>query len=148
LGGEIALKRAEFLEFACDWTGEAIRSLPEDPVIVTQRAEALLLSQQTAAAKPLWENLCQTERHPQALAALILCAVVESQSVPLTQNAVEEMAASKAFIGWYQRLVETRAQETILRLNSKVDALKESLPTAAGLLASAMEEVKQAVAVA
>ena len=50
LGGEIALGQAELLEFARDWTGEAFRALPENPVLAAQRAEALLLNGDTAAA--------------------------------------------------------------------------------------------------
>jgi tetratricopeptide (TPR) repeat protein len=41
LGAEIALGRAEFLEFARDWTAEAVQALPENPILAAQRAEAL-----------------------------------------------------------------------------------------------------------
>jgi GT2 family glycosyltransferase/glycosyltransferase involved in cell wall biosynthesis len=144
-GGELALQRAEYLEFACDWTSEAIRCLPDDPVILAQRAEVLLLSEQTAAAKPLWERVCNGARPPHALAAIILCAAAESEPMPETRDSTEETAASKAFLGWYQRLIGAGARETILLLNSRVDELKESLPTAAQLLSIAMEEAKQPV---
>ncbi|HEU5125172.1 MAG TPA: glycosyltransferase [Verrucomicrobiae bacterium] len=142
LGAEIALKQREFLEFACDWTSEAIRALPNDPTIIAFRAEALLLSQQTQHARPLWEKACNCVRPPNALAAFILCSAVESQPIPETRNADEELAASKAFVGWYQRLVNAGAKETVIRLNSRVDALRTSLPTAARLLDSALAEAK------
>ncbi|MBC8094792.1 MAG: glycosyltransferase, partial [Akkermansiaceae bacterium] len=142
LGAEIALNRPEFLEFACDWTSEAMRALPDDPAILAYRAEALLLSQQTSHAHPLWERACNCVRPPNALAALILCSTVESQPIPRTRDAAEETATSKAFVDWYQRLLNVGAQETLVCLNSRVEALRESLPTAASLLDSALAEVK------
>ncbi len=143
LGAEIALSNPEFLEFACDWTGEAIKAMPEEKAIIAFRAEALLLSQQTKDAHPLWERACNCARPPQALAALILCSAVESQPIPPTRDASEETATSRAFVGWYQRLVNAGAQETILRLNSRVNELRQSLPTAATLLDSAIASARE-----
>ncbi len=143
LGGEIALGRPDFLEFARDWTGEAVRCLPDDPVIAAQRAEVLLLGGQAANAQPLWERACNGARPPRALAAWILCSAAGSGTVPSTRNAAEETAVSRAFIEWYQRLVSAGARETILRLNSRVDAFRESLPTAARLLDSALAEAEK-----
>jgi tetratricopeptide (TPR) repeat protein len=143
LGAEIALKNPEFLEFACDWTGEAIRALPEDKTLIAYRAEALLLSQQTKDAHPLWERACNCVRPPNALAALILCSAVESQPIPPTRDPAEEAATSKAFVGWYQKLLSARAEQTIVRLNSRVNDLRTSLPTAAKLLDSAITAAQQ-----
>src|SRR5262249_18452878 len=55
-GGEVALSRPDFREFALDWTSEAIRHFPEDALIIVQRAEALLLSQEIEPALPLWRK--------------------------------------------------------------------------------------------
>ena len=41
-----------------------------------------------------------------------------------------------------KRLVNAGAKETVIRLNSRVDALRTSLPTAARLLDSALAEAK------
>ena len=43
LGGDIALAPAtpEFLAFADDWTREAIKSLPQNPLLLAQREDAL-----------------------------------------------------------------------------------------------------------
>jgi glycosyltransferase involved in cell wall biosynthesis/tetratricopeptide (TPR) repeat protein len=142
LGGEIALSRREFLEFACDWTGEAVRHLPEDPVLIDQRAEVLLLVGQLAGARQLWEKACNGTRPPRALAAVILCAAAGSEAVPPTTGAAEETATSRAFLEWYQRLVSAGANDTIVRLNSRVDSFRDSLPTAARLLDSALAEAK------
>ena len=56
LGGEIALTQPEFLEFARDWTGEAIKYFPEKQSILLQRAEALLLSGDAEQALPFWRR--------------------------------------------------------------------------------------------
>jgi glycosyltransferase involved in cell wall biosynthesis len=134
LGGEIALGRPEFLEFARDWTGEAIRQLPEDGVIVAQRAEALLLSQQTTEALPLWSRAINGQRPPRALAAQIICATAASQPMEKLRDAPEEAAVSRAFVDWYRRLVTSGARETIVHLNSRVELLRPILPSAAGVL--------------
>ena len=134
LGGEIALGKPEFLEFARDWTAEAIRQLPEDGAIVAQRAEALLLSQQPAAALPLWTRAVNGERPPRALAAQILCATMAVQPVEKLQSSLEETAVSRAFVDWYRRLVTVGARDTIVHLNSRVDSLRPILPSAAVVL--------------
>ncbi|HZT22551.1 MAG TPA: hypothetical protein VFB55_06555, partial [Verrucomicrobiae bacterium] len=134
LGGDIALSRPSFLEFARDWTAEAIRQLPDDNVIVAQRAEALLLSQQAGEALPLWTRAVNGERPPRALAAHILCATLTAQLPPALRDASEEAAVSRAFVDWYRRLVNIGARETIVGLNSRVETLRPVLPSAATLL--------------
>jgi glycosyltransferase involved in cell wall biosynthesis len=143
LGGEIALSRLEFLAFAHDWTGEAIRRLPDDAVVIAQRAEVLLLRQEVANARPLWERACKASRPPRALAAFILCSAAGSEQVSPTRGADEETATSQAFVEWYRRLISAGANETVGRLNSRVDALRDALPTAARLLDSAIAEVQK-----
>ncbi len=144
-GGELALSRPEFLEFARDWTGEAARYLADDPVIVAQRAEALMLSGDTGAAAALWKQVCNGSRPPRAFAALIVCATAASESVPSTENPAEETAVSRAFLDWYQRLIAAGARQTVLKLNARVAALRESLPTAARMIECAMREARMAV---
>jgi tetratricopeptide (TPR) repeat protein/GT2 family glycosyltransferase len=134
LGGEIALSRPEFLEFARDWTAEAIRLLPDDGIIVAQRAEVLLLSQELAAALPLWSRAVNGERPPRAVAAQILCGTATAQPVAGLCGHAEEAAVSRAFVDWYRRLVTTGARNAIVGLNSRVEMLRPVLPTAAGVL--------------
>jgi tetratricopeptide (TPR) repeat protein len=134
LGGEIALGKPEFLEFARDWTATAIEQLPDDAVIVAQRAEALLLSQNTTEALPLWTRAINGERPPRALAAQIICAMAASHSAEKLRDAPEEAVVSRAFVDWYRRLVGAGARETIIQLNSNVEMLRPILPLAAGIL--------------
>jgi len=139
LGAEIALSQPEFLEFAGDWTGEAITALPENPVIATQRAEALMLNGDTAAACELWEKLWQSEPQPRTLAALILCEIGEDK----TRHAPaenEERATSIAFLEWYKKLIAVRAQAVISQVNGRIEVMSRSLPTAAQMLEAALCE--------
>ncbi|HEY1716973.1 MAG TPA: glycosyltransferase [Verrucomicrobiae bacterium] len=140
-GGEIALSKPDFLEFARDWTGEAMRYAAEDFAVAAQRAEVLMLSGDTAAAMELWERIWNSEREPRILAALILCEAVESPTTHAPQDEQEEAAASRAFIGWYRKLLTAKAQQTIVRLNEQTDKLSRALPGAAKILESTMAEV-------
>jgi glycosyltransferase involved in cell wall biosynthesis/Flp pilus assembly protein TadD len=144
-GGEIALSRPDFLGFARDWTGEAMRYVPEDPVIAAQRAETLMLSGDTASALGLWERLWSAEPQPRTLAALILCETTESKT-PHVPHAPDEPATSRAFITWYQRLVAMRAMTVIVRLNERTDKISQALPTAARMIEKALAEAQQQTA--
>jgi GT2 family glycosyltransferase len=140
LGGEIALSRPEFLEFATDWTGEAIHALPNESAIAAHRAEALLMSQQTGGALKLWTAICNGERAPRALAAALLCATVNSQPLPRPASSAEEVAVSRAFVEWYRRLVNAGAEKTITCLNARAEALRPALPTAMKILDAVLAE--------
>jgi len=144
LGGQIALSRPEFLEFACDWTGEAIRNAAGDPQIPAQRAEALMLSGQTAAASDLWEQVYHRAPQPAALAALILCETVESSTPHAPEDDAGEAATSRAFIGWYKKMLAAKANGTLLRLNEQTARLSRVLPGAARLLEAALAEARNA----
>ena len=139
-GSEIALSRPEFLEFARNWTGEAMRYVPEDAAVASQRAEALMLSGDTAPAAELWEKVWNTGRQSRALAALILCQAIESQTTYAPDEGPEEAAVSRAFIAWYQRLIAMRAKTVTTRLNEQIDKLSRALPTAAKMLEKALAE--------
>jgi glycosyltransferase involved in cell wall biosynthesis/FMN phosphatase YigB (HAD superfamily)/cellulose synthase/poly-beta-1,6-N-acetylglucosamine synthase-like glycosyltransferase len=143
LGGQIALSSSEFLEFGRDWTGEAIRHVPEDSVVNMQRAEMLLLSEDTAGARLLWQKLWNSERKPQMLAALILCEMAEGTITQKPEDNKDEIAASRAFIEWYQKLFAARAQKTLTRLMEQMNALSGTLPSAAKILGAAMAEAKK-----
>jgi glycosyltransferase involved in cell wall biosynthesis/FMN phosphatase YigB (HAD superfamily)/Tfp pilus assembly protein PilF len=143
LGGEVALSKPEFLEFARDWTGEAIRQLPDDGCIVAQRAEVLLLSQEIVAALPFWNRTINGERPPRAVAAQILCATASSQPVVGLSGRDEEIVVSRAFMDWYRRLVSVGARNTVIGLNSRVEILRPILPAAAGILDGVNEETRK-----
>jgi glycosyltransferase involved in cell wall biosynthesis/FMN phosphatase YigB (HAD superfamily)/tetratricopeptide (TPR) repeat protein len=147
LGGEIALARAELLEFARDWTGEAVGALPENPDLAGQRAEALLLSGDPAAALALWEEIWNRDRSARTLAALILCETAESPTTHAPEEGADELAASRAFIEWYQKLITVRSQALVARVNEQLEKLARALPTAAQMLESVLTESETAAEV-
>jgi glycosyltransferase involved in cell wall biosynthesis/ADP-heptose:LPS heptosyltransferase/chemotaxis methyl-accepting protein methylase len=142
MGGEISLSRPEFLGFARDWTGEAIRYVAEDSIVIAQRAEALMLNGDTAAAVELWECLWNAGRQPRALAALILCQAIELPTTHAPEDGSDELAVSRAFIAWYQRLIAMRSKAVINRLNEQTDKLSRALPTAARMIEKALAETQ------
>jgi hypothetical protein len=101
------------------------------------------LRQEIDSARPLWEKACNGSRPPRALAAFILCSAAGAGKVLPTQSTAEEAATSQAFIEWYQRLISAGANQTVVRLNSRVDSFRDSLPTAARLLESALSIAEQ-----
>lgn len=143
LGGQIALSQPEFLEFARDWTGEAVRHVPEDPIATAQRAEALMLSGDTAGARDLWEKLWNIERAPQTLAALIVCEIAAGAPTYRPDDNKNEIAASRAFIGWYRKLIAARAQKTLAGVMKHIGALGSVLPSAAKTLDAAIAEANR-----
>lgn len=141
LGGEIALGRGDYLEFALDWTAEAFKALPENPIVAAQRAEALMLNGEPAAAAQLWEKIWSSEHEPRTLAALILCEMAAGQQQLHRPNeGPDEQATSRAFIEWYQKLIAARAKPVLDKINGRLDPLARSLPFAVRLLRNALSE--------
>lgn len=138
LGSELALSRPEFLEFALDWTSEAVKLAPPDALLAGQRATALLLSGDADAALPFWKSAAATGA-PTALAALTLCEVLGNHPHSLASSA-HEPVVSREFLGWYRRLIEVNAGALVLQLNARLASIASILPTAAQSLSSAMAE--------
>jgi hypothetical protein len=80
---------------------------------------------------------------PAVLAAWILCETVELPTTQAPQEGQGEVAASRAFIAWYQKLVSVKACKTILRLNEQTDKLSRALPSAARMLEAALTEASR-----
>ncbi len=137
-GGGLAVSRPEFLEVALDWTAAALSHSPDDPPLLQQRAEALTLAGQCAAALPLWRSL-QTSSDSRGLAAFILCALADDDTLPPVPGHLESQA-SQYFLNWYRRLLQFNARETVDRLNNRLDTLSALLPSAAGILSTAVAE--------
>ncbi|HEX4349540.1 MAG TPA: hypothetical protein VH251_04105, partial [Verrucomicrobiae bacterium] len=147
LGGEIALSQPEFLEFARDWTSEAFKALPENPIIAAQRAEVLTLSSEPSVAAQIWEKLWSSEHEPRTLAALILCEVANGQPAHAPNPGTDEQATSRAFVEWYQKLIAAHAKPLVEKINGRVEALARPLPTAGQMLQAALSEVAAPVGV-
>ena len=136
LGGEIALSRKEFLEFAGDWTGEAIRHHPQDAAVLAQRAEWVMLQGDYARAAELWSRLPAVAAHDQA--AWTICHLLSGG--PSEPRIDDERAVSRALIESYQRWLSLGAVDLIRRLNASVDPLEKLLPSAAQCLHAALAE--------
>ena len=145
LGGELALSQPEFLEFAQDWTGEAIKHFPEDSAILLQRAEALMMNQQPALALPFWSR-AHSPDSPRRLAALVLCEALQGDCRRHFPPALEK-AVSQEFIQWYRRLLKFKAHATVKHINEKLGELQTVLPAAVNTLGAAMKQAEAAVAV-
>ena len=153
LGGQIALSRPQFLEFARDWTAEAIRCLPDEPALIAQRAEALLLSQDTAGAGDLWRRCCEAkaDQHgsvvPAArIAALLLCDLVEGRPLLLALPDSEQASVTRAFIDWYRKCVAAAAGDVIAALHARTRGLAQILPEAARLIEAVIAEAARTTA--
>jgi len=145
LGGEIALSRTEFLEFALEWTTEAFKALPENPVIAAQYAEALMLNNKPAEAAKLWEPICRSEPEARTLAALILSEIAAGLTPHAPNPGTDEQSASRAFVEWYQKLIAVRAKLLIEAVNGRLDPLAQVLPSAAEMLRNALSEASAPV---
>jgi hypothetical protein len=88
----------------------------------------------------LWERIWNTGRPPRALAALILCETIDSETTHAPDEGQEEALVSRAFIAWYQRLITMRAKAVVSRINEQTDKLSRALPTAARMIEKALAE--------
>ena len=137
LGGKIALSRPEFLEFARDWTAEALKHFPRHPQFAAQRAEALLLDGQVGEALLLWRRSGGAE-DPRRLAARVICELLSGGSCPVP--AALELTVSREFLKWYQAFATWQTTSVLQALNVKTAQLQQMLPSAGGLLEQAMLE--------
>jgi len=143
VGGKIALEHPDFLEFAGEWTGEALKYMPRDPRIVMLRAEALLLRGRVEEALPLWRRVPNEAR---AVAASVICAVAAGQTVERVTGP-SEAAVNQECLAWLRRLVPWGAGSVIMKLDENVQALRMALPAAADTLQAAFSQAREPRAV-
>ncbi|HTD64964.1 MAG TPA: glycosyltransferase [Candidatus Limnocylindria bacterium] len=138
LGGHVALSKPEFLEFACDWTSEAMKSHGDQPAIIEQRATALLLSGKPNEALLLWKKLDDRRNHSYR-AAIIICETLLDQR---TEAGISDVAGpvNQEFVFWYRRLLGADASQMIEVLNQRMDSLRRVVPEAVRLLEAALAE--------
>lgn len=143
LGGQIALSDLQFLEFAGNWTSEALHLFPKNPTIIAQRAEALLLAGDVEGSLTLWRQNA-SPAHPRARAAEILCESLSGQIAARVKGTAEELQVSQSLLEWYRKLLEVGAHELVSRINSALPKLAEALPTAAQVMSAALAEADTA----
>jgi tetratricopeptide (TPR) repeat protein len=138
-GGRIALSKPEFVSFAADWTGEAIKLFPADPGVRLLRAEALTMIQDTPGALQLWQSLSLPSNARQ-LAAKLICQLADGQEVHLEPSF--EPAVSQEFIAWYRALIAVGADKLVLTINSCLNQICQVLPRAGKILEQALDEAQ------
>ena len=140
LGGEIALSQPGFLEFACDWTSEALNAFPSHPLFIAQCAQALLLSQKMEQSAHLWNQLPTPAATQEA--ARILAHFLAAKPCD-TRSAHPEPLLSQEFLKWCRRLIEYNATSAIYELNNRMAELEELLPTFVKIWTATVAEIKQ-----
>jgi tetratricopeptide (TPR) repeat protein len=137
-GGQVALSQPEFLDFACDWTGEAAKIFPAHASIAEQRAQALLLNGRIDEAFPLWRQLAAGPNLSHR-AALLVCEA--RLNLPLSPVPPElAVRVSHEFVSWYRRLLAANAKKVVNVLNQRMDLLRPVVPGAVRTLEAAMAE--------
>jgi tetratricopeptide (TPR) repeat protein len=137
LGGQIALGRPEMLEFAMDWTSEAIKYLSESKEILALRAEALLLSGDAVQSLGFYERAGSKE--PSRQAGLIACQIIAGQR-PACVALKEEQPISQEFLRIYRRLLARNDSNTIREINEHLDLLDPVLPLVTDMLRAVLAE--------
>lgn len=135
LGSAIALSDPTFIEFAVDWTAEAVKHCPSQQTIMIQRAEALLLAQNPTEALRYWG---QPDALPAASqqAASFICALVAGQPLQGYARILsgQEAAIGHEFFQWYRRLVAFGAGQVVRDINGRLADLQKLLPAVAEVL--------------
>ena len=142
LGGQVALSQVAFLDFAQNWTAEAMKHFPKHPAILLQRAETLLLGQQVEAALPFWVE-AQEQGSARRLAALTICEFLTGHCRRRFASA-DERLVSQEFLKWYRRLIAFGAHSLVRQLNERLAELGDILPGAVGVLTAALKQAEAA----
>ena len=137
-GGALSLRQRDTLEFALDWSREALKHLPEHPTLQRQRAETLLLNGHVHEALPLWSEVSQSNEAANS-SGLILCRLFagESQSALPPER---EVAVSQDLIRRYRQSVEMGLDGWVNALHQRVGTLRQTLPSAARLIDQVVAE--------
>jgi len=138
-GGQVALSRPEYFEFAADWTSEAHKLHSSHPAIIGQRATVLLLGGEAEAALTLWRELDSTTNAVNR-AAIAICEALAGQAVTPVNGAIAP-AANQEFLNWYRRLLAVNAERLVAVLHQRMDVWRGAAPLAARLIEAAMSEV-------
>lgn len=132
VGSAIALRQKDSHEFALDWSGEALKHLPDNPILKRQRAETLLLNGHFGDALPLWLELARNNDDACA-SGLILCRLFAGE--PLSGLPPDrERSVSQDLIRRYRQAVELGLDGWVQAFHERLGALHQALPSAARLI--------------
>jgi tetratricopeptide (TPR) repeat protein len=139
LGGVIALKKPDFIEFALDWTGEAVKQHGQNPGLLEQRGEALTLAGQVEAAWRVWQQV--RPAGSAAAAGLLVCETVLGRKPTSIHPSIREKADAE-FLKMYRRLLQWNASEVVNCLNARIEVWREFAPNTGQMLEAAMAEAE------
>jgi glycosyltransferase involved in cell wall biosynthesis/Tfp pilus assembly protein PilF len=138
VGTAISLRHKDTLEFALDWSGEALKHLPDNPILKRQRAETLLLNGHVHEALPLWSQAAQSS-DAAAASGLILCRLFAGESLQSLPPDYER-AVSQEVIRRYRDSVELGLDDWVEALHQRLKPLHQALPSAARLIQQVVTE--------
>jgi Flp pilus assembly protein TadD len=144
LGAQIALSHPEHLEFARAWTEQAAKNFPNDPTLLRQRAEALLLNQDVDQALPLWRR-AHLPASMRQRAALVLCELLTGDRQHHF-DAAEEPALSQEVVYWYRQCIRMGAHSLIHQLHERMETIRLTLPTFVRVCEAAHRQARQVAA--
>ncbi|MGC9034258.1 MAG: glycosyltransferase [Verrucomicrobiia bacterium] len=136
LGARIALNNQNLIEFALQWTEEALKFCPDNPELIEYRADALLLNGRIDEAIECFERLPVSARQQ---ASIIFCEVIKGDC-NRSYDEVNERAISFELIKLYRQCINSRALSVINCFHDNVGALQSALPTAAQIIKKALFE--------
>jgi tetratricopeptide (TPR) repeat protein len=136
LGARVALSHPDFIEFARDWTTEAVKHHPNNPDLSAARGETLLLTQQFADALPWWQRL---DNAPRSLSARVLCELMQGE-LSIDGPPAHEVETSREFLNWYRRLIQFRAGAGVQAIGERLELLGIVLPSAGHTLRQVLAE--------
>jgi len=76
---------------------------------------------------------------------LILCELAGGAAVHKLEGEADELAVTRSFIEWYQRLISVRANAVVKNVNDRLEKLSQVLPTAAQMIGDALAETSNCV---
>jgi glycosyltransferase involved in cell wall biosynthesis/tetratricopeptide (TPR) repeat protein len=137
-GGALSLRQRDTLEFALDWSSEALKHLPDHPNLQRQRAETLLINGHVHEALPLWSEVSRSNDAASSC-GLILCRLFAGE--PLSALPPDrEAAVSQDLIRRYRQSVELGLDGWVHALHQRVGTLRQALPSAARLIDQVVAE--------
>ncbi len=143
LGGDVALQKPDFIEFALDWTGEAVKTQSRHGALLEQRATALLLADHAADAWPIWQRLTENSPSPASApswAARAICEAAAGGTAAAPPTGVSSAAIDSEFLAWYRRLLKWNASTTVGEINRRIEHWRAFAPKTAQMLESALAE--------
>ena len=123
---------------------EAVKNHPRNAALLTQCAEALLLSHEPAQSLAFWRQ-AQAGATPRARAALVLCELLTGDCQHHFTPA-EEPALSREAVQWYRRFIQMGAHDVIRDLDGRMETIRLSLPSFVRVCEAAHRQARQVAA--